>query len=73
MAGNTTASSHYSPSFIKAKTPEELELLMLQNNILNSKVYHYVSIQFVNGFWFAWYDSDNTNKVKIIRKQKRVE
>ena len=73
MAGNTVSSSTYSPSYIKAKTPEDLQLKMLMRNVKDAKVYDYFSIQFANGFWYAWYNRDNSNQIKMIRKEKRTE
>ena len=70
MSGNVQANSNYSPSFIKAKTPEELERLMLLNNKKTGNVYHYRDISFASGFWYAWFDRDNSDRIKLKRKQK---
>jgi hypothetical protein len=43
------------PSFVKARTPEGLRRVMLINNIKNAMQFVYHDIQFVNGFWYAWY------------------
>ena len=67
MSGNVQANSNYSPSFIKAKTPEELEKLMLMANLKDGKVYHFRDISFSQGYWIAWYDSDHSNKILIKR------
>lgn len=72
MAGNIHANSKFSPSFIKAKTPEELEKLMLMNNLVNSKVFDYTSISYSAGFWYAWYYKDQTDKIKVMRKDQEL-
>ena len=71
MSGNVHANSNFSPTFIKAKTPEDLEKQMLENNLIKRKVFDYRSIQFVGGFWYAWYDTDSHDSIRIIRKQAR--
>ena len=71
MAGNIQSSSSYSPNYIKAKTPDDLQLEMLKNNLRDAKVYDYFSIQFVGGSWYAWYNKDNTGQIKIIQKEQR--
>jgi hypothetical protein len=43
--------------FLKAKKPEILQDLMLQNNIKTS-CYHDYRIMNVDGFWYAWYEMD---------------
>lgn len=43
------------PNFVKAKSPEGLRRVMLMNNIRNAMQFVYHDIQFVNGYWFAWY------------------
>lgn len=71
MSGNTHANSNLSPSYLKAKSPDDLEMLMLQTNIKDRKVYHFRDIQFVQGSWYAWYDKDQTDSIKVIRKARR--
>jgi hypothetical protein len=70
MSGNIEANQYYSPTFIKAKTPEELEKKMLQKNIKDGRLYHYKDISFVKGFWYAWYDFDHSKLVKIVGRKK---
>lgn len=71
MAGNTEAKSNYSPSFIKAKTPEKLEELMLATNIKEGKCYHFRDICYAKGFWYAWYDRSQRHRIKVQRKAER--
>jgi hypothetical protein len=71
MAGNIEAKSNYSPSFIKAKTPEKLEELMLVTNMKEGKCYHFRDISFANGFWYCWYDKSQQKRIKIQRKNER--
>jgi hypothetical protein len=49
-----------SPTFIKASSPQGLTRLMLLNNIRSGNKYRYQDIQYVNGFWYAWYYKDVT-------------
>jgi hypothetical protein len=44
-------------SYLKAKTPEGLKLLMIKNNIETNSYYSY-SVIFDGSSWFAWYDFD---------------
>jgi hypothetical protein len=46
------------PHFIKARTPEALKRAMLDNNVRLKAFVGYFSIQFVNGYWYAWYTID---------------
>lgn len=71
MAGNTEVSSKYSPSFLKAKTPEQLEELMLITNIKDGKCYDYRDISYSNGFWFAWYFKSQEARIKVHMKNER--
>lgn len=70
MAGNTEARSNFSPSFLKAKTPEKLEELMLINNIKDGRCYDYQDISFANGFWYAWYNKSQQKRIKIQRNDE---
>jgi len=49
--------------FLKAKKPEGLRMLMLNNNI-KRKAYHDYKIVFAEGFWYAWYDTDAEELLK---------
>lgn len=43
------------PSFIKASSPQGLYRLMLLNNVKFGTRFKYQDIQFVNGYWYAWF------------------
>lgn len=49
--------------FLKAKKPESLQVLMIQNNIKTGK-YHDYRIVFAEGFWFAWYEDSANDFLK---------
>ena len=53
--------------FLKAKRPEGLRILMLQNNA-KSGAYHDYRVMFAEGFWYAWYDGDSQ---ELIREEER--
>jgi len=65
MSGNTTATSFYSLTFVVAKSPEALQKECLKNNLTNNKVFNYHSVQLVKGKWYAWYDKDLRDSVKV--------
>ncbi len=46
------------PSFLKAKTPDKLKELMLENNISKGAEFNYFDIQFVKNNWYAWFYED---------------
>lgn len=73
MAGNIEAKSNYSPSYIKAKTPDQLEELMLVTNFKDGKCYDYRDISFANGFWYAWYFKSQQKRIDIRRKSERTK
>ena len=43
------------PHFLKEKTPLKLQQAMLALNSLKGKEYKYTNIQYVNGYWYAFY------------------
>lgn len=43
------------PHFLKEKTPLKLQQAMLALNSLKGKEYKYANIQYVNGYWYAFY------------------
>ena len=45
--------------FLRTKTPEGLQLLMLDNNIVRGVHYNY-DIVHANGLWYAWFLGDAT-------------
>lgn len=53
----------YIKFFLKAKTPELLQEMMLQNN-LKTSCYHDYKIMYVEKFWFAWYELDAQNLIE---------
>ena len=59
MAGNI----NNVPNFLKAKTPEELRVLMYENNIKAHTEFKYYDISFSKGFWYAWYIQDITKSL----------
>jgi len=42
-------------SYIKAQSPMGLRSLMLRNNAKYGFTFRYFDIQFVKGFWYAWF------------------
>jgi hypothetical protein len=46
--------------YLKARTPEGLRFLMVQNSTKANKYYGY-DIIFANGFWYAWFE-DSTDR-----------
>lgn len=63
-------------TFLKAKTAEELQELMLQNNI-KRKAYHDYQITFTGTNWYAWFemplDDVIMEKVSVQRQRPRVK
>jgi hypothetical protein len=49
------------PQYLKASSPEGLRRLMLRNNVRLATQIVYHDIQFVNGYWFAWYYEEMIN------------
>jgi hypothetical protein len=43
------------PSFLKAKSAEELRSLMLKNNLKLNQEFEYFDIQFAGNSWYAWF------------------
>jgi len=43
------------PQYLKAKSPEGLRRLMLIVNMKHSTQFVFHSIQFVQGYWYAWF------------------
>ena len=50
-----TAQVNQLPNYLKAKTPRGLRLLCIKNNAKLSSTIQYFDIQFVKGYWYAWY------------------
>jgi hypothetical protein len=52
------------PHYVRAKSPEGLIRAMLANNVKLKAYVGYFDIQFVNGFWYAWFTVDIEKGVK---------
>jgi len=52
------------PHFLKEKTPLKLQQAMLALNSLKGKEYTYNNIQYVNGYWYAFYYEDTSKQLK---------
>jgi hypothetical protein len=50
------------PSYVKAKTPEGLKNLCMQNSIKKDRYFKY-QIVFDGKFWFAWYEEDASDSL----------
>lgn len=46
------------PHYVRAKTPDALIKAMLLNNTKLKAYVGYFDIQFVNGYWYAWFTID---------------
>lgn len=46
------------PHYVKAKSPDGLIRAMLANNVKLKAYVGYFDIQFVNGYWYAWFTID---------------
>lgn len=46
------------PHYVRAKTPDALIKAMLANNVKLKAYVGYFDIQFVNGYWYAWFTID---------------
>lgn len=55
------------PFFIKARSPQGLRRLMIENNAKHGLTFKYFDIQNVKGQWYAWYykQLDSLNKEDI--------
>ena len=54
------------PMFVKGKTPDELILAMLDNNLKFQKQFQYFDIQKQDGFWIAWFLDDITYRMSNV-------
>lgn len=43
------------PTYIKARSPDGLRALMLENNAKRGTEFQYYQIVFADGYWFAWF------------------
>lgn len=65
------------PNFLKAKTPEKLRELMLQNNLTKHKEFKYQDIsELKDGSFICWYydeiNLDNLIKTAGVDKNKKA-
>jgi len=59
------------PAYLKAKDEDSLRALMLENNVRLGDEVRYTSIQYANGYWFAWYYVDiSLDQATKVRKKK---
>lgn len=61
------------PNFLKARTPQGLRRLMFRNNASRSTQFVYHSIQFVDGYWFAWFYETTTAAEVAIDGDRSAE
>ena len=47
--------SLYAPSFVRARTPRQLQRRMMQVQTRDGARHNWYDIQFANGLWYAWY------------------
>ena len=66
--------------FIKAKTAEDLEQMMLVTNQSLGSSFDFEDIQFVKGFWYAWFYADisvikalDMLKKPLLKQDKKSE
>lgn len=71
MTLGTETKSSLVPTYLKASSPDLLIDAMLENNLILKKEIRYQDIQFVNGFWFAWYYNEvDLMKTFVTKKDK---
>lgn len=63
---------NYIYAFLKAKSADELQEMMLQNNI-SKKAYHQYQIVYSGSNWYAWYETklDDLIVEKLNGKRQR--
>ena len=55
------------PNYLKASSPTGLRRLMYKLQVNDMHEYRFFDVQFVNGYWFAWYVSNP------VSPQKKME
>lgn len=50
--------------FLKAKTAEELHMLMIANNRRFNKRFHYLNPVVFKGAWYVWYEIPEGDRAK---------
>lgn len=64
------SSARVIPNFIKARSPQGLRRLMVKNNIRMGMEVRYISINFVNGEWVAWYYENFDFNQEVLEQTK---
>lgn len=52
------------PMFLSAKSPLDLRMLMMANNIKHRRKFHYFDISFAKGKWYCWFELDEIERIK---------
>jgi hypothetical protein len=68
MAQNTKQITRV-PLSLSAKTPDELTLKCLENNLRHGAEFHYFQIMNVGKQWMAWYYAE-LDKYPILKRKK---
>jgi hypothetical protein len=61
------------PNVLVSETPEGLRQLMLENNIRMDAWVNYRWVQFVDGKWYAWYDSDVDKEMIAKQNEDKIK
>lgn len=56
------------PHYIKARTADQLMRACFENNTQMQAFVNYYSIQFVSGYWYAWFYKDVSIGIESIAK-----
>jgi len=67
------ASAGLIPNFIKAKSEIGLRRLMLEINLKNQAMHKFFDIQYVNGYWYAWFYQEYNLQGEVEAKIKKGE
>lgn len=59
------------PNYVKAKSPEGLKTLCMQNSIGKDRYFKY-QIVFDGKFWFAWYEEDASDSLSAEIKAREI-
>ena len=60
------------PHYVKARTADQLVRVCFENNARMKAFVNYHSIQFVNGYWYAWFYMDVSYGFDTIAKGSGV-
>lgn len=58
------------PHFLKARSPDGLRALMLENNNKRGCEFQYYQIVFADGFWYAWFYDVAKEYNLVLKKVK---